>query len=58
MARRSVFGISHKAVIHMKNGKTIERVIYKNAQGYNYVKYNGHIMFVEFYCGRYYEEYA
>ena len=57
MGKRVNYRIGHKDTIHLKNGKTIERVIYKNAQGYRYVKYNGKYMFVEFHCGYYYEEY-
>ena len=45
----------YERTIHLRNGKKVTRVLYTNAQGANYIKYLGHIVFVEFHCGYWYE---
>ena len=44
-----------RRTIHLRNGKTIERVIRKNESGCTYVLYNGHYIGVEFGMGEWWQ---
>ena len=55
MAKRVIFN-GNKGNIHLKNGETIRRIVYKNSQGYCYVRYNGHYLWVKNWCGEWFQE--
>lgn len=42
-------------VIHLRNGKTIKRVVHTTDNYYNYVIYNGHHIGVEFGLGEWWQ---
>ena len=44
--------------VYLKDGTKVKRVIRENAQGQQYIKCYGRIIFVEFYVGRYYQVYC
>lgn len=49
--------MNDRVIVELKNGKLVERKLRYNAQGCKYIVYNGYRIFVECYCGRYYEVY-
>ena len=46
-----------KRLIYLRSGKQIERVIRRNRDGWQYVRYNGRNVAVSFYCGHWCEVY-